>query len=167
MPIRSFSLFFSFIFILLTGCASKPPVYSGITFPATKQAEITFQEKSVPAQCKVFAHIIVHTPTGATGFRIGQQITDFAKNKGADLILIGISRKISGKGPSDFQFFSYGPKQDYLFIKGWLGWKFGVENWEEGGSMIGFGYNSLSDTTVNDYSMKIQTVFLRCASVLP
>jgi len=162
MPKRSLSLLFSFVCVLLTGCASKPSNYSGVTFPATNQAEVSFQEKGVPAQCRAFAHIIVHTPSGVTGARIGQQITGYAKNKGANLILIGISRKISGKGPSDFGFFSYGPKQDYLFSKGWLGWKFGFEDWEAGGSMTGFGYNNWSDTTVNDYSMKIQAVFLRC-----
>jgi hypothetical protein len=163
----SYSFFFSFFLFLATGCALKPPAYTGITYPAINQAEITFQEKGIPAQCKAIAHIIVHTPKDATGTRIGQKISDYAKGKGADLILIGLSRKNSGRGTSDFQFFSYGPKQDYLFNKGWLGWKFGVDNWEDGGSMVGFGYNSLSDTSANDYSMKIQAVFLRCASVPP
>jgi hypothetical protein len=167
MPKQLFSLFSLLVCILLTGCASKPPAYSGITFPATNKAEVTFQEKGVPSQCRAFAHIIVHTPKDVTGARIGQRITEYAQSKGADLILIGISRQLPGKGPSDFQFFPYGPKQDYQFSKGWLGWKFGFEDWEKGGSMIGFGYNNWSDTTVNDYSMKIQAVLLRCASDRP
>lgn len=164
MPKRSFLPLFSFVFVLLAGCGSRPPVYSGNTFPVASRVEVTFQEKGVPAQCRAFAHVIVHTPAGLTGARIGQQITEYAKDKGADLILIGMSRKNSGRGVNDFRFFSYGPKQDYLFSKGWLGWKFGFEDWEESGSVIGFGYNNWSDTTVNDYSMKIQTVFLRCES---
>jgi hypothetical protein len=164
---QSFSFLFPIVFILLAGCALRPPPYSGITFPATNQAEVTFQEKGVPTQCRAFAHLIVHTPTGVTGARIIQQITDFAKEKGADFILIGMSRKISGKGVRGFRFLSYGPKEDYLFSKGWLGWKFGFEDWEEGGSMIGFGFNSWSDTAANDYSMKIQTVLLRCEPGAP
>ena len=154
--------FFSLILLLLAGCASKPAAYSGIRLPATSQARVTFQEKDVPAQCRVFAHVIVHTPAGATGAGIGERITEFARDKGADLILVGMSRKVPGKGAGDFQFLSYGPAHEYGFGKEWLGWKFGYKDWEAGGAMIGFGYKSWSETTAYDFSMKIQTVFLRC-----
>jgi hypothetical protein len=167
MSKRSLFTLFLFVFVLLAGCASKPATYSGIRFPASNQVEVTFQENDVPAQCKAFAHIIVHTPAGLTGARIGQQITEYAKDKGADFILIGMSRRTPGRGPNDFQFYSYGPKQEYLFSKGWLGWKFGYKDWEEGGRMIGFGSNNWSDGSANDVSIKIQTVFLRCESERP
>ena len=167
MSKRSLFSLFSLVLVLLAGCASKPAAYSGIRFPATNQAGVTFQEKDVPSQCRAFAHVIVHTPTGLTGARIGQQITEYAKDKGADLILIGMSRRTPGRGTNDFQFFFYGPKEDYIFNKGWLGWKFGFKDWEDGGGMIGFGYNNWSDTTVNDFSMKIQTVLLRCEAGRP
>jgi hypothetical protein len=167
MPKQSFLFLFSFVLILLTGCASKPSAYSGIRFPATSQVGVTFQEKEVPAQCKAFAHIIVHTPAGLTGARVGQQITEYAKDKGADLILIGMSRRTPGKGPNDFQFYAYGPTQEYLFSKGWLGWKFGYKDWEDGRQVVGFGSNNWSDSATNDVSMKIQTVLLRCESERP
>jgi hypothetical protein len=162
MPKQSILSLFAFVLILLAGCASKPATYSGIRFPATSQAGVIFQEKDVPTLCKAFAHIIVHTPAGLTGARIGQQITEYAKDKGADRILIGMSRRTPGKGPNDFQFYAYGPEQEYLFSKGWLGWKFGYKDWEDGGRMIGFGSNNWSDSSVNDVSIKIQAVFLRC-----
>lgn len=148
--------------LLLAGCGSKPPAYQGLHFPPTKTAAVTFQENDVPAQCRAFAHVIVRTPTGASGARIGQGITDFAKEKGADLILVGQSRRLKGSGEHDFLFTSYGPQQEYLFNKGWLGWKFGIENWEKSGGVTGFGYNNWSDSTVYDFSQKIQIVLLRC-----
>ena len=162
MPRRLFFAFFSLALLLLAGCSSKPAAYSGIRLPATSQARVTFQEKDVPAQCRAFAHVIVHTQTGLTGAGIGERITEFAKDKGADLILVGMSRKIPGKGTVEFQFLSYGPAHEYPFGKEWLGWKFGYKDWETGGAIIGFGYKSWSDTSVYDFSMKIQTVFLRC-----
>jgi hypothetical protein len=148
--------------LLLAGCASKPPAYQGLAFPPTNSAAVAFQEKDVPAQCKAFAHIIVTTPAGVSGARIGQGIADFAKAKGADLILAGQSRKIKGSGSHDFQFISYGPKQEYLFSKGWLGWKFGLDDWEKNGGITGFGYNNWSDSALYDFSQSIQIVLLRC-----
>ena len=162
MPRLSLFPCLSLVLLLLAGCASKSVVYSGIRLPATSQARVTFQEKDVPAQCRAFAHIIVHTPTGLTGAGIGERITGFARDNGADLILVGMSRKIPGKGAGEFQFLSYGPAQEYPFGKGWLGWKFGYKDWEEGGAIIGFGYKGWSDATVYDFSMKIQAVLLRC-----
>ena len=162
MPRRLLFSFFSLVLLLLAGCASKPAAYSGIRLPATSQARVIFQEKDVPAQCRAFAHVIVHTPAGLTGAAIGEHITEFARDKGADLILVGMTRKAPGKGTGDFQFLSYGPAREYPFGKEWLGWKFGFKDWEDGGAIIGFGYKSWSDSTVYDFGMKVQAVFLRC-----
>jgi hypothetical protein len=168
MPKRYFFFSLAVICVILAGCAfSKSPIYTGIRFPATDKVDITFQEKGVPAQCKAFSHIIVHTPSGITGEQIGHQITDFAKNKGANLILFGLSRKISWQRGNSCQFFPYGPKQEYLFSKGWLDWKYGFEDWEEGGRIVSFGYPNLSDTSINEFGMKIQMVLLRCGSSPP
>jgi hypothetical protein len=158
IPLASASLF-----LFLTGCASTPPMYDGISFPATDKAQVVFQEKDVPAQCTVFAHLIVHTPAGLTGERIGDGITGFAESKGADLVFVGLSRKTSDNASKDFEFFSYGPREAYKFGKDWFGWKFGYTDWENGGSVIGFGYDSWHDASgIYDFSLKVQTVLLRC-----
>ena len=160
---KNFSLVLFFICgSLLAGCGSKPPAYQGLSFPPASSTAVTFQEKDVPGQCKAFAHIIVSTPTGASGEQIGQGITDFARSKGADLILVGQSRKSKGSGEHDFTFTSYGPRQEYLFNKDWLGWKFGLQNWEKSEGITGFGYNNWKDATVYDFSQKIQIVLLHC-----
>jgi len=159
---RSISLSLASLFLLLVGCASKPPAYNGISFPATTKAKVVFQEKDVPPQCTVFAHLIVHTPTGLTGKRVGDGITDFAEKKGADLVFIGLSRKTNDEA-HDFEFFTYGPKDAYTFGKEWFGWKFGYSDWKKGGSVIGLGYDSWHDTSgIYDFGLKIQAVLLRC-----
>lgn len=153
---------------LLAGCASKPPVYSGIRFPATNKTQVVFQEKDVPAQCQVFSHLIVHTPAGLSGARIGEAISNFSQNIGADLIFIGLSRKTSEDTDKDIEFFSYGPQETYKFGKDWFGWKFGYADWEKGGNVIGFGYESWHDTSGKyDFNMKIQAVLLRCEAGSP
>ncbi len=155
-------LLFVLPLLLLAGCAATPPVYKGYTFPATDKTQVVFQEKDVPAQCSVFSHLIIHTPTGLTGKQIGDRITRFAESKGADMIFIGLSRKSSDE-PKNFGFFTYGPKDVHKFNKDWLGWKFGFDDWEDGGSLIGFGYNSWYNTTDHyTFGLKIQAILLRC-----
>jgi hypothetical protein len=164
---RPIPLFFIIPLLLLAGCATSPPEYKGFTFPATAKIQVVFQEKDVPAQCSVFSHLIIDTPTGLTGKEIGERITRFAQSKGADIIYVGLSRQSSDE-PKDFEFFTYGPKNVYKFGTDWFGWKFGFDNWEDGGSIVGFGYNSWNDNT-NHYSfgMKIQAVLLRCQPGTP
>ena len=154
--------------LLLAGCATKSPTYNGSSYPATTHAQVIFQDKDVPKQCSVLAQLIVHTPTGQTGAAIGERITGFAEGKGADLILIGLSRRTSDDPGSDFAFFSYGPASPYKFNKDWLGWKYGYADWQKAGSVIGFGYDSWHDATgILDSSLKIQAILLRCDESAP
>ncbi len=165
---RFMPLIFSLFFLLVAGCTFASPEYSGISFPVTNKTRVVFQEKDVPAQCRVFAHLIIHTPAGRTGAAIGEGITEFAQRKGADLIFVGLSRKSSDTTNTDFRFSSYGPKEVYRFGNDWFGWKFGYADWEKGGSVIGFGYDSWHDTTgIYDFSMKIQAALLRCEAGSP
>jgi hypothetical protein len=163
-----FSLLSVSIVLFLAGCASTPPVYNGISFPVTDKVQVVFQEKDVPPQCTAFSHLIVHTPGKVTGADIGKHITDFAETKGADLVYIGLSRKVSGSATNKFEFFSYGPKEAYKFGKDWFGWKFGYSDWEKSGPVVGFGYHDWHDTKgIFNSGIKIQTVLLRCSEGAP
>jgi hypothetical protein len=86
-----------------------------------------------------------------------------AEAKGADLILVGFAKELPGEDLEENRFEYYGPSYAYNFKRTWLGWKFGFDQWNDAGDLVGFGYNHLKSKK-NPFagSLLIQAVFLRC-----
>lgn len=156
-------LFCCFLPLLFSGCLTKQATYTGLHFPPTVTVGVSFQESTVPKSCQGFAHLIASTAAPATGLDIQEALFKEARDKGANRILIGMAREEIGNNPNSFRFDYFGPEYLYPFPQGWIGWKFGIQEWEKAGPLIGFGLNDWGNMNSRfDYSLKIQVAFLRC-----
>lgn len=146
--------------VLLSGCGSHDPGYQGMQYPATEKVEPVFMKSQIPQSCRVFAHLFVTMPPQYTGKDFVAAVTEEAKAKGADMMLIGQSRQCTSGSELDFTY--YGPDREYL-IRDWPGWNFGFEDWEEQGEWASIGYSEWGSSEVRyDYPIVMQTIFLRC-----
>jgi hypothetical protein len=151
------------VLLSLTACGSSELVYDGIKHPKTSNTKITFQEHNIPESCSAFAHLLMNTKANSLGQDLGDAIRMEAMDKGANLILVGLAREDDGAELDENRFDYYGPEYSYNFNRTWLGWKFGFDEWNEGGKLVGFGANvSASRETTFSHSMIVQAVFLRC-----
>lgn len=152
------------LIVFLSGCASTPE-YQGISFPKSSKSTITFQENSVSTQCSAFAHLLIRTKMASSGEELSQTVKKEAEAKGADLILVGFARELPGEELEETQFDYYGPTYAYNFKRTWLGWKFGFDEWNDAGKLVGLGSNHVNDRE-NPFteSLLVQAVFLRCAA---
>jgi hypothetical protein len=158
---KLFSLLFLTAF--LSGCFSGTTEYEGLTFPKTTASEITFQENSIPADCTAFSHLLMHTKMHSSGKDISVVIHREAEEKGANLILVGMSREMGDEELTENRFDYYGPQYAYNFNKTWLGWKFGFDEWNDAGNLVGLGTDTCGNSDVSfDNTLLIQAVFLRC-----
>ncbi len=156
---------FSLLFLttLLSGCFSSTPEYAGLSFPKTNASSITFQEQTIPAECSAFAHLQMNTKMNSKGEEISKAIHQEAETKGADLILVGMVREMPDEELEENRFDYYGPQYAYNFNKTWLGWKFGFEEWNDAGELVGLGTDSLNNGDISfDDTLVIQAVFLHC-----
>ena len=162
------NLFFALLFTtLLTGCWSSSAKYEGIKFPETTESKVTFQEEGISSNCSVFAHLLMTSKMHSTGKDIASAMHREAEAKGANLILVGISREIPDAQLEENSFDYYGPEYAYSFQRTWLGWKFGFDEWDEAGALTGLGIDSWGSQEITyDNSLIIQAVFLRCSEEL-
>ncbi len=146
---------------LLAACGSHDQMmYKGATYPPTNQVQAAFQANQVPSSCRVFAQALMITPAGLSGEDIDQAVSKEAEARGANMVLIGRSRR--SKEGDTLTFHYYGPKQAYP-ISSWLGWQYGFEEWEQQGEWVDFGYNQWNNNTVRyDYPIVMHVAFLRC-----
>lgn len=152
---------------LLTGCWSSSATYEGITFPKTTNSRVTFQEEGVPSDCSAFAHVMMNSKLQSTGKDIASAMHKEAEEKGANLVLVGISREMPDEELEENRFDYYGPEYAYSFERTWLGWKFGFDEWDEAGSLTGLGIDSWGNGDITyDNSLIIQAVFLHCGQDL-
>ncbi|WP_417913500.1 hypothetical protein [Candidatus Electronema sp. JM] len=142
---------------------SKP---SGVTYPPTLKAKAVFAPEQVPAGCKVFAHLLIWTPAGANGHGLAGVVEKEAMRWGADLLLLGRSRK--AKEDKSMIFVYYGPEEPYNFRERWAGWKFGYSDWVSQGGWAAAGYDEWDKKTVwHSDPLVIQAAFLRCQDIPP
>lgn len=157
--------FFSLLFLatFLTGCFTDTARYEGISFPRTTSSNITFQEKTIPGNCTAFAHLLMYTKMPSTGKEISTAMHREAEEKGADLILVGMSRELESEELDENRFKYYGPQYAYTFNKTWLGWKFGFDEWNNGGPLVGLGARVWGNQDISfDSTLLVQAVFLHC-----
>lgn len=148
---------------LLSGCFSDSIEYEGIRFPKTTGSEITFQELAIPSDCSAFAHLLMTTKMNSTGKDIGDAMHREAQGKGANLVLVGMTRDMEDEELEENRFDYYGPEYAYKFNTTWLGWKFGFDEWNDAGALVGMGatqWGNSAETFSN--TLVIQAVFLRC-----
>ncbi|MBW6519769.1 MAG: hypothetical protein K0A99_01990 [Desulfoarculaceae bacterium] len=149
--------------LLLTACWSKQAGFTGVSFPPTEQVDVSFQTSAVPSSCQGFAHLIISTDGPTSGLEIQEAMVREAGEKGANQILVGMAREQMGKRQGSFRFDYFGPKYPYPFPQGWMGWKFGFEQWNKAGPLLGFGLDSWGNPARHyDSSLMIQALFLRC-----
>ncbi len=147
----------------LSGCWSGTAEYEGISFPQTTSTQISFQEHSIPADCSAFAHLQMNSRMHSTGEDIDKAMQQEAGNKGADLVLVGMSRELVDEELEENYFAYYGPEYAYSFNKTWLGWKFGFDEWNDADNLVGLGADKWGNSDISfDNSLLIQAVFLRC-----
>lgn len=148
---------------LLAGCWSTTAQYKGVMFPQTIRTKIVFQENNIPDDCMAFAHVLMSSKAQSSGKDLGSSIHQEAENKGADLVLIGMTREMKKAALKDNRFDYYGPEHAYNFNKTWLGWKFGFDQWNDANNLIGLDAQTWEDSNNNfNSSLLIQAVFLRC-----
>lgn len=156
---------FSVLFIatLLSSCLSSTATYEGISYPQTSNAQATFQEEGIPGDCMAFSHLMMTSKKQSSGKEIASAMHKEAEIKGANLILVGMSRELSDDGLDENRFNFYGPEFAYSFQKTWLGWKFGFDEWDEADSISNLGIDSWGNEKITfDNSLIIQAVLLRC-----
>lgn len=134
---------------------------SGAVYPPTVKAEPIFQADQAPASCKIFAHLLIWIPAEANGRGIAKVTAKEAMRWGADMMLIGRSRKAVKDMGLDFVY--YGPEQPYNSHDNWRGWRFGYEEWINQGGWVTLGYDEWgkSDAWFRE-PLVIQAAFLRC-----
>jgi len=148
----------------LVSCSSKSPELVSIshTFPPTSQVHITFDEREIPGQCRVFSHLNVFIPDGMRETEIKASVETFAMENGADYILVGMARE-SDEEPDTITLRSYGPDTPYLFKSRWSGWKYGFSDWNNAGPLVDYGHDRLShDEAAFDTEVIVQLILLNC-----
>lgn len=129
-------------------------------YPPTEKVKTVFLTSQVPDSCRVFAHLLVNMPAGYTGQQFVAAVSEEAKAKGADMMLIGQSRQCTTE--TDLNFKYYGPDREYK-IRNWPAWSYGFEEWNEQGAWANIGYKEWGSGTVHyDYPILMQVVFIRC-----
>lgn len=157
------SLAACFLIVLMSGC-SKPVYtgYRGTVYPPTTGVKVSFQPEKVEHSCKVFAHTVFTIPGSVTGKDISSKVSEEAKAKGANLILVGMSRR--GKDADvSYRVDYFGPDHDYLCADGWCGWKYGYDVLEKQEGWISVGYDEWGNADVfYEDPVILQAAFLRC-----
>jgi len=149
--------------IVLTGCWSSTSGYEGIRFPKTSASKLVFQETDIPRNCTAFAHLLMNSKMQATGKELRDALMQEAGDKGANLILVGLSREMLEEELEENRFDYFGPEYAYDFNKTWLGWKFGFDEWNKANNLIGLDAAAWENNEISfKNSLLIQAVFLRC-----
>ncbi|OQX17762.1 MAG: hypothetical protein BWK76_09595 [Desulfobulbaceae bacterium A2] len=149
--------------LLLSSCGGMEPVrrYSGPAFAPVRQTKIAFQTREIPASCQVIAHVVHTSPPGAGAQDIARALVGEASSRGADLLLVGLSREVK-KGASPGVSY-YGPEVPYRFTDAWAGWKFGLDERVTLGGWATLGAAEWGAASVRyDTSIRTKVAFLRC-----
>jgi len=145
---------------LLSGCGSSDSRSMEVKFPPTDQVAPIFQISQAPASCRVFAHLLATMPANMTTSDFATRISEEAKSKGADMMLIGQARQCTTNSSLNYSY--YGPVKEYG-VKDWQGWSFGSDEWSEQGNWETIGYDDWMRSDVHyDYPIIMQVAFLRC-----
>jgi hypothetical protein len=132
-----------------------------LTYPPAAQARTIFQAEQALPGCKVFAHLLLWTPRGASGLSIAQAAEKEAAFHGANMLLIGRTR--AAKDDKGLHFIYYGPDQPYSCQDDWEGWKFGYKDWINQGGWVSMGYQEWGKPEERfNFPLVLQAAYLRC-----
>ena len=145
---------------LLGACSGHNTGYVGKQYEPTEKVVPVYQAGQIPKSCRVTAHLLVNLPPKFSGQNSADAISDEAKLRGADVVLVGQSRQ--SEDGEQLSFTYYGPAQEYG-VERWSGWKFGYDKWEDQGEWVNIGYTEWGNSSVEfDYPIMLQLAFLRC-----
>ncbi len=152
------------ILFLLAGCGSKESnlqTYKGTAYPPTDKVKYIYLSGQADPACRVFAELLVTLPAGMNGEQMREQLGNEAKKRGADMVLIGQSRRM--EDDEGLSFVYYGPQKEYLCNEQWCGWKFGYDAWDEQGDFVNIGFKEWGNKNARyDFPIMLQAAFLRC-----
>lgn len=155
--------FLPVLLFFVSACVSSKESYQGIKHPQTNSLNVSFQEQTISDTCSVFAHLLTQSKGASTGQDIATAMRTEAMSKGANLLLVGMAREVTGEELENNVFDYYGPEYSYSFNKTWLGWKFGFSAWNKGDRLIGLGTDTWGNNEIIfQNSLLIQAVLLRC-----
>ena len=163
---KPLSLLLLLFLLLPAGCGyfgDEPDqtAYQGPSYPPTRSVKAIFLPGQAGASCRVFAQLLITIPAHATGAEIKKRVETEARARGADLILIGESRRM--EDDDGFTFAYYGPGKEYLCTEKWCGWKYGYDAWEEQGEFVSLGYPEWGNPQTSfETPLMLQAAFLRC-----
>ena len=157
------SVIVAIIAFSVASCTPKPTQTTIATIlPATSHVEITFDERQIAEQCRVFAHLLIAIPANLSEIAIKEEVERYAMENGADYVLVGFVRE-NLDDPETMTFTSYGPSQPYLFTQQWAGWKFGIRDWNRGGQLVDYGYDRMKrEKSPFDMPVTVQALLLTC-----
>ena len=150
-----------FLLLLLGACSGHDNTgYAGKQYQPTEKVDTVYQVGQIPKSCHVTAHILATIPPNFSGQNFADAIGDEAKLRGADIVLVGQSRR--SEGAEKLSFVYYGPVVEYN-ISQWAGWSYGYEEWEDQGEWVNIGFTEWGNSSIEyDYPVMMQLVFLRC-----
>ncbi len=148
--------------VTLTSCGWKDTTtYRGNEYAPTPSVQTTFQYTQVPDQCMVFAELLVTLPPHMTGKTIAELIMEEARNRGADVLLIGQTRRHTSGDEQNFIYL--GPTREYNCKQDWTGWKSAFSWWEDQGQWVDIGYTEWGKESIRFADPLImQAALLRC-----
>lgn len=148
------------LLFLPSACASSKNDQAAIQYPPTNQVTPIFQINQASPACRVFSHLFATIPPNMRMAEFADKITEEAKSKGADMMLIGQSRQCTTDSSLTYTY--YGPDREYN-VSEWPGWSFGFKEWGEQGDWASIGYDEWMNSKIHyDYPVVMQVVFLRC-----
>ena len=150
--------------LLLSACGGKdvdPYAFHGTTYPPTNEVRYIFQAAQASPGCRIFAELLVSIPAGANGALMRERLEREAKAHGADMVLIGHSRRM--KDDEGFAFTYFGPNREYRCNDQWCGWKYSFDAWDRQGEFVGIGLGQWGNRNVSfPFPVMLQAAFLRC-----
>lgn len=163
MP-RSVWIFFTVMIFTLSACGGTTvhSNYSGPQYPETAQVDVLFQASQVQPSCRVFAELFAFFPADVSAQTIATVLTDEARVRGAQVLLIGQSRE-SEKDEGMYLMY-LGPQREYAMDRGWSDWRAGYPVWKKqlGWIVLGHGEWGREDLLF-PVPIAVQAAMLRCS----
>ena len=149
--------------LLLSACSGtvETATYTGPQYPETVQVEVLFQPEQVQPSCRVFAELFAFYPAQSSGQSIAAALTEEARARGAEVLLVGQSREASGDAGASMRYF--GPPREYAMDRGWSNWSSGYSIWKKQGRWVNLGLGEWGkEEVLYEMPLAVQAALLRC-----
>jgi hypothetical protein len=149
---------------LLYGCGGKdvnPNAFHGPVYPPTIGVQYIFQATQAKPGCRIFAELLISMPAGTNGETMREKLDREARAHGADMVIIGQSRRMGDD--EGFTFAYFGPQKEYRCNDQWCGWKYSYDAWDKQGKFVNIGLGEWGNKNAYfPFPVMLQAAFLRC-----